>query len=131
MILSILNILLILTIKIIYDYKQWLNKKSIHHTLEWVLMVVGMSWAIYKLSTQMNSGLVVNLGIASGMVAFFMWNMFDGIYNKLRGYNWWFTGSNDGDDAKTDNFLQSLSPLMQKVVKIGGLALFTTLYIIL
>lgn len=94
-------------------------------------MVVGMSWAIYKLSTQMNSGLVVNLGIASGMVAFFMWNMFDGIYNKLRGYNWWFTGSNDGDDAKTDNFLQSLSPLMQKVVKIGGLALFTTLYIIL
>jgi len=64
------------------------------------------------------------------LVAFFIWLMFYGFYTLVRGFNWWFTGSNDPDDAKTDNFLQGLKLWQHVVIKIGGLALFVTLYIL-
>ena len=68
--------------------------------------------------------------IPAAMIALFIWLFFDGLYNKVRGFNWWFTGSNDPDDAKTDNFLQRLKLWQHVVIKIGGLALFVTLYIL-
>lgn len=43
------------------------------------------------------------------MVGFNYMNLFDGFYNVFRGYNWFFTGSEDGaGDAMSDNFFQSI-----------------------
>jgi hypothetical protein len=64
------------------------------------------------------------------MMAFFIWLFFDGLYNKIRGFNWWFTGSNDADDAKTDNFLQGLKLWQHVAIKVGGVVVTVTLYII-
>lgn len=48
------------------------------------------------------------------------WLLFDGLFNVLRGLNWWSTGSEDPDDAKTDNFLQTLTRWEHVTVKVGA-----------
>lgn len=64
-------------------------------------------------------------------VGFLYWFLFDGLFNHIRGFNWWFTGSDDKNDAKTDDFLQSISLTKQKWIKIGGTIISVILYIIL
>lgn len=69
-----------------------------------------------------------------GLVAFIMmgfnyWNLFDGFYNWLRGFGWFFTGTNDPGDAKTDNFLQAIPLALHVALKIGGSILSIYFYI--
>jgi hypothetical protein len=128
---------LILIVKIIYDYNAWLdrrndiNDKSITaHFKEWVLMAVASIPSIVILTKE--SGLVWYLAapLSGAMIAFFIWLFFDGIYNLLRGFNWWYNGSDEVDDAKTDTFLKSIPVWLQAVIKIGGLVALITIYIV-
>jgi len=55
----------------------------------------------------------------------------EALFNLMRGYNIWFTGSNDEDDAFTDNIIQGI-PLWQHIaIKLGGVILFTYFYILI
>ncbi len=67
--------------------------------------------------------------LTAPMAAFWWLFLFDGFYNNKRNFNWWFTGSDDSDDPKTDNLLQKLKPWQHKAVKIGAITILTTLYI--
>lgn len=69
--------------------------------------------------------------ISACLVAFAWWLLFDGLLNYSNGKGWWYTGTDDHRDADTDNFLQLLTLREQKIVKIGGIVLFLTLYILL
>ena len=125
MILAIIITLVIIAVKVWYDYYH-----PVRHTKEWWLMAIASTPAIYLFTHASALPWYFAAPISALMVAWFIWFMFDGLYNILRNYNWWFTGSNDPDDAKTDNFLQRLKLWQHVVIKIGGLALFITLYIL-
>ncbi len=64
--------------------------------------------AIFFFTKASDLDLIFSIPISGLMIAFFIWLLFDGIYNLIRGFNWWFTGSDDADDAEADNFLQGL-----------------------
>jgi hypothetical protein len=122
--------LVLLIAKLVVDFNQWCDQKHINHKLEWIILAILSAAPIYfftKISViywwlaAMLSGL---------MIAFFIWIFFDGIFNKLCGHSWWFTGSDDPDDAKTDNFLQRLKLWQHVAIKIGGLAIMIILYIL-
>ncbi len=134
---------IIVLIKVMLNYEDWTNVRPINHPKEWRVMalcslpavvIFGIKSSLFLMPSQY---LILEVlytaaafAIPALMIAMFIWLFFDGFYNKVRGFNWWFTGSDDADDAGTDNFLQGLKLWQHVVIKVGGLALFITLYII-
>lgn len=137
MILAIILSIIILAVKVVYDYYTWLekrngiNNKSITaHFKEWVLMAIASIPSIILLCKESGLDWYLSAPLAGLMIAFFIWLFFDGLYNKLRGFGWWYNGSDEEDDAGTDKFLKSIPTWLQGVLKIGGLVLFITIYIL-
>lgn len=130
MILAIILVLIVITVKLIYDYHLWLSHKPVNHKLEWVLMDIACIPSIVLFALHSNLSFVLAIIISALIVADFIWFFFNGIYNKLRGYGWWFTGSGGKDGAITDKFLMGLKGWQQKVFEIVPLIIFITIYII-
>lgn len=122
--------IIVLAIKLILNYRLWLKHKAVKHSKEWFIMAAGCIPSIVLFTKLSPLIWYLSAPLSAAMIAFFIWFFFDGFYNVLRGFNWWFTGSNDTDDAKTDNFLQQLKLWQHVLIKIGGLIIFITLYII-
>jgi hypothetical protein len=121
---------IIVILKAFLNYHNWLHNKPVKHTKEWVIMALCSVPSVYGFTQASALPWYFAAPISALMVAWFIWLMFDGLYNILREYNWWFTGSDDADDAATDNFIQQLDLWQHVVVKIGGNAIFITTYIL-
>lgn len=109
---------------LVYDLKTdlalWKEGKPINHKRGLILRLLGLIPAILL------------IGWPSFLfVGFLYWFLFDGYFNTERNFDWWFTGSDDKDDAKTDDFLQKLTLRQHKLVKIGGIILGAILYVIM
>jgi len=126
---TILPIIVLVT-KLVLNYRLWLKHKPVKHSREWIIMAAGCIPSIVIFTSESRLIWLAAAPLAGLMIAFFIWLFFDGLYNKLRGFNWWFTGSDDADDAKADNFLQRLKLWQHIVLKVGGLALLITVYIL-
>jgi hypothetical protein len=129
MILAIAIVCATIAAKLIHDYRLWLRKKPVNHSLEWVLMVLANSYPIYLFAKASTLHWIYGAILSGAMVAFFIWVVFDGLYNLVRGYHFFFTGTNDSNDAKMDNFLQSLSLWQHVAVKVGGLGVLVGVYV--
>lgn len=129
MITAIINILLILTVKLILNYRKWLKEKTVAHSKEWFIMAFFLLPAIYLLTIHSSLHWAIAAALSSLLIAWLVWNLFDGIYNLLRGFNWWYTGTDDKEDAKTDNFLQGLKLWQHIAVKLIPLGIFCFIYI--
>jgi hypothetical protein len=130
LVLAISLVVLIITVKLLYDYGQWKKENyNINHTKEWWIVAACSLPSVIMFTYK--SALVwwLALPLSAAMVAFFIWLVFDGIYNLIRLKNWWYTGTNDADDAATDNFLQRISLWQHKLLKIGGVIILETIYI--
>lgn len=119
----------ILIFKIVHDYKKWIDGKIIDHRNKknWIILAVSCIPSIILYSIPCNSWWAVP--ISATMSALFIWLFFDGFYNILRGFNWWYTGTDDKEDALTDNFLQSIPLWLHIVIKILPLITIIYLYI--
>lgn len=133
-----------LTYKLKNNFEKWKIDKPVNHSREWKYVAIGLSLTS-GLGFVLLSGapLVFSVPASLLMIAFWFWFLFDGFYNLMRKryairsgwklingqYDFWYTGSNDKDDAVTDNFIQRLKPWQHKAVKIGGVLLFTLTYI--
>ena len=127
--------------KLIYDYNLFLKRKAVNHGREWVILAILEAPVAYLFASVDSVGFsflfLVSMLVAGLMIAFYIWLMFDGIYNLLRGEDWWFIGSPANvtgwysEDSKTEIFLRKVGITWQIIIKLCGLILFTTLYIIL
>jgi len=128
MILVVIISLLPITFKLINNYQKWIDREKVNHRKEFWLMVAayivpGIMFYQYTTINYILSALII-----IGMIGFWFWFLFDSIYNVIRGFKMWFTGSDDKDDAYLDNFLQSLKLWQHVAIKTGGILIFTTLY---
>jgi hypothetical protein len=112
------------------------QKTKINHTKEavtrWLLLLPSFGFLFCGVST---GGGVWNW-VLGGIVTFWMmgfgwWLFFDGWLNGKKGYNYWFTGSVDGDDPKSDTFLKRLPLWGIVTLKIGGFVIGVAAYIYL
>lgn len=128
----ITGILLLIIFKAFFDQNRIEDHKKINHPLEWAIVALFCYPSIIGFVVEVQIDWYYVLLPVAGMCAFFFWLAFDGFLNKLLGHSFWFTGSEDGkDDAVTDNILQGLKLWQHISLKIGGLVLFTTIYIIM
>ena len=125
MIYAIINIILIIVVKALYDSKQFAKGKGIAHSKEWCIVAVCSSPAIYLLGERNDFQTIAAALMCMGVIWFF----FDGLLNKLRGKNWWYTGVKFSGSAKSDGFLQRFSPGIQKVIKIAALLIPVIIYL--
>jgi len=130
MTIAIIIPIVLLIIKLVYDYRLWLGSKPVNHKKEWLILAACCIPSIVLFTLQSNFAWYFAAPLSGLMIAFFIWLFFDGLYNKLRGFGFWFTGSDDPDDAKTDNFLQSLKLWQHIAIKVGGLLLLILTYIL-
>ena len=127
--------------KLIYDYKLFLKRKAVNHGVECVILAILETPVAYLFASVDSVGfsfmLLLSMLVAGLMIAFYVWIMFDGVYNLLRGQSWWFVGSPDNaagwysEDSFTEKFLRRVGIVGQITIKIGGLILFTIIYILL
>lgn len=126
---AVISFFAILAWDVITDYRKWLKQRSVNHTDEaWLrvlLMIVPTVFFCIAHTPAFNIWVLIDVAL---MQLFIFWLLFDGIYNKLRGFGWWFAGSDDPDDSVLDNFLQEY-PVAGAILKIGGSILFITIYI--
>jgi len=122
----------LITIKVATDYRQWLakrnqvlNKSIIQHGKEWLLMVVGTAPSIYLFAKQSAFIWPVAALLSAYMCAWIIWNFFDGIFNVIRRFGWFYHGSGESTAANTDRIPAWLAiPL-----KVGGLIFFIYTYL--
>lgn len=112
------------------DLKKWKERKPIEHTPEFIIRLLLLSPSIIGLSYLLPVPWVWAIAISGFLEGSWYFMFFDGLYNIKRKKNWWFTGSDDPDDAKTDNFLQTLTLAQHKVLKFSLIAVSTALYLI-
>lgn len=122
----------VLIVDIVTDYLKFLSNRTVNHDKEgvrrflWLLpSLVALSW-----SHSPNWWALAVFVLVCFMEACNFNNLFDGFLNLLRRYGWWYTGSDDKDDARTDNFYQNKPFWIQPAIKIGGSALFISVYAI-
>lgn len=113
--------------KVNRDYNLWLKDIPVKHSKSWRLLCFLLSPTVIMLAIPLHWLAIL---LTAPLAAFWWWFLFDGWYNNKRKFNWWFTGSNDSDDAKTDNFLQKLKQWQHKAIKIGSITITTTIYIL-
>jgi len=127
---AVISFFAILAWDVITDYRKWLKHRGVKHTDEaWLrvlLMIAPTIFFCIAHKPHFDIWVLVNVAL---MQFFTFWLLFDGFYNKIRGFDWWFAGSDDEDDAWLDNIIQAW-PWMARIIKIAGVILFITIYII-
>jgi hypothetical protein len=110
---------------LITDYGKWLTERKVLHPKEWWVRVALLLPSIILYGWPR----LLSMAAAALMVAVYFWLLFDGLYNAIRGYNWWYTGTDDADDAKTDDLLQRLTLSQHILLKLGGCVAAIIIYL--
>ena len=133
LILGILTFVVVLYLDVKSDYKR-IPTGDISHGRGQVIRMLALlpSFIFFMLPVddEVIHVVIIKMLITAAMMAAWWWEFFDGWLNLKRGYSWRFNGSDDEDDAKTDNFLQQFTPLEQMAIKWTLILLFTSLYTI-
>lgn len=116
-----------------FDFNRWKAKKPIDHSKKWrtLLWVALLTPSIY-LFVIVHPGNHFLVAVNVLLMEFFVYVfLYDGLYNNWRHFDWWFTGSDDGNqDAVTDSFWRSIGKTKTQIVKISGMIIFTATYIV-
>lgn len=112
-----------------YDYRLWLKEKRRPHKKGWRLKAVTSIPAIVTLFWVGGYDWYYDGGLSVLMSMSWFLLLFDGLYNVVRGFEFFFLGSNDKDDASTDNFFQSIPMWAGVAIKLALFNLSTSFYL--
>lgn len=102
----------VLILNLIVDYGEWIKNKPVNHGKEAWIRLVLLIPSIWILSPPVLWVLLMEF--------FVYWTLFDGIYNKLRGFDWWFPGSVEKSDAILDKLQRKLGKTGSLILKFVG-----------
>ena len=132
LIIGIIWFLVVMGADLYSDYEKWLNQRVVKHTLEAWERGIFLLPSIVFICFHFDVSIWKYIDFAI-FEAFLYWMFFDGIYNKIRGFDWWFFGSfgDPGGDAKLDIFQKKLGLTGTKILKFGGVIITLILFITL
>lgn len=124
------------------DYKKWVllnstgdKKYLVNHfkdgIIRCLLLIPSTLLLVLPTYDLIILQIIIKYLVVIALQAFVWWEFFDGWYNKKRGYSWRFTGTNDKDDALSDNFLQEFTPFEIGLGKWTLIMIFLISYIII
>ena len=130
MILAIVFIIIVVIVKLLYDYNLWKKHIYVKHSTEWLFMVIGSGYSIYYFAEHSKFAWWFSYPLVALMCAAFIMFFFNGLYNTARNFNWWFLGDVGSKSAITDKFFKKVGSFWQKTIQIGLLIGTITIYII-
>ena len=122
---------------ILSDYDKWKKHIPVNHTKEAVkrglLLLPTFALLLWpKLATPNTFWYIVaEITVVTGVMFSIWWELFDGWYNKLRGFKWRFNGSVDEDDSVLDRFLYNIGDTWEGILKWGLIITFLLTYILI
>lgn len=127
---------LVLRSEVLHDYKRWKAEEygRIKHGKRWRLRACMCTPIIAGLTIALapSKGFLIWAPITSTiLVALGWWLTFDGWFNNIRGFNWWYAGSDDPKNAHTDDIIHSLRKWQHIALKAVSLSTFIVLYILI
>ena len=132
---NILIAILLFLVILRWDVKSDAKKTKVDHTKEaWIraaFLLPSYLCFLFPIDNTNVWMIISKLVVTALMMEAWWWEFFDGCLNIEKDHSWRFNGSDDKDDAISDNILQELSPVKQAILKWGLIILFTTLYIII
>jgi hypothetical protein len=127
-ILAIIWFFLVLKWDVNTDFKKWKENKPIKHTKEGIIRALLLLPSVVLLT--LPDFTIWKLLAAASLEASVWWELFDGLYNKKRGFKWRFNGSQEPDDSRLDKFLYHLSDSKETLLKWGLIILSLCGYIV-
>lgn len=131
--LGVISFFIALFAHLYFDFNRWEKKKPIDHskkwrTVLWVALLIPSIVFFVKAHHGNTWWVLANVLL----MEFFMYVfLYDGLYNNWRHFDWWFTGSDDGNqDAVTDNFWRSIGKFWTQVIKISMAIMWPVIYIV-
>lgn len=112
-----------------YDLRLWFKEKRRPHKKGWRLKASTSIPALVILIWVSDYKWYYAAGFSVFMAMSWFLLLFDGFYNLFRGFGFFYRGTNDTDDATTDNFFQSIPIWAGIVIKLALFAGSTYLYI--
>lgn len=116
------------------DFKKWKlgipvkhRKEAIVRSLLLAPVFIGLIWNY--LPTNFGRTIYYSF-VTLGLMFSIWWELFDGFYNKKRGYSWRFNGTVDPDDSKLDRILYGLNNTQETILKWGLILIFLILYLV-
>lgn len=121
-----------IAIDLFTDYRLWLKHRDVAHQKGAAIRLAALAPCGVCFTIAHPWTLVPAAIITVAMIGCVYWLFFDGIYNKLRGFGWWFNGSPEGktDDSLFDKFLRVLTDSAESFLKITGAAGCTLVYVL-
>src|SRR5690606_33101385 len=119
------------------DIDKWNKDIPVNHTREAVVrtLLLFPTFALLlwpKLVTPDGFWMIIVEGtVTTGVIFSVWWEIFDGLYNKYRGFKWRFNGSVDADDSLLDQFLYKIGDTWEGILKIGLIITFLISYILI
>jgi len=114
------------------DRNTILDGKNVNHLLMNFICFFPLAFVVYGFAKASRLNWVESILISSGLVCSVWFLLFDFIFNKIRGLEWFWNGNQLGKKAAfTDRILRKIPAIWQLVLKVGLAALFITLYIAL
>lgn len=134
---SILLFSVVLYWKVNRDYNLWKTNKAVKHGKSWRLLVLLLTPSVIIMAIPLQHIFLFDLKIygwgiivTAPMLAFWWLLLFNGFYSNKRNRNFFDLGSQDNDDADTDDILQALPRWLHITIVITMPIVFTLLYII-
>ena len=100
------------------DYKKWLSNRKTKHIPEYWMRIALLITPSIILASRLDADWWLGLFVTLSVFGSVWWLFFDGLYNKLRGFNWMFEGSKDKDESIWDDFVRWLGKTWTLVLKI-------------
>lgn len=114
------------------DFAKWNNNIPIKHTKEWAVRAFHLTPTLLFLTLPIYTfslDILYKFISTCSLTAFTYLILFNGWYNTKRGFNFWFTGSDDKDDPITDNILQFLPKWLGITLQLAAVAISLYFYI--
>lgn len=100
------------------DYKKWLSNRKVRHSPEYWMRIALLITPSIILASRLDADWWLGLFVTLSVFGSVWWLFFDGLYNKLRGFDWTFEGSKDKDESIWDDFVRWLGKTWTLVLKI-------------
>jgi len=116
----------------VYDHNLLVDRKPQNHLKGWLLMALVSVLPAFFFIREIKTFWFIEYPLVFGMLSLFLWLTFDGIYNKLNGNDFFFTGTGDAkDSSKIDKWLRGKSRKNIILIKTIPLLITIITYIIL
>ena len=105
---AIAILLVTIYFKVAYDFKLWQRHIPVNHPKEITIIAIPVSVSIFLLAISTDYALPYNYLVSLFLCSSWYFFLFNGFYNLVRRYNWWFIGTPDANDSWTERFFRAI-----------------------